>query len=430
MQMDETNNRESEERSWDETNDLPNEEAGDMPAEQQPEEGSKAQVFETPPAETPAQPVEEEPRFQELGRTTVEERPIERPVERRPRSIFFPLVLIVLGVVFLMRNTGVITGDVWDTLLRLWPLVLVAIGFDSLIQKQGLVGSIFWISLGVVLLMANLGILALNVWTVILNLWPLLLIAIGFDLIIGRRSRIASLVALAFLLLILVAALWFLAGGYVIVGQPAVQAVGEPLGAASQGQVSLKPAVGLLQVSALDSGDDFYRGSVSAGPTGSLLHDFRLQNGTAYLNIHTERAGIFSVAGQDRWTWDIQFSPQIPIVFDVDMAVGEANLDLTGLDVPDLEVNLGVGRVVLSGPGEGPMDATISAGIGETIIVVPAGAPVRVQFDSAISTADFPAGYRQDGSVYTSPSYDTSTGSAINIYVSQAIGRLKVSEER
>jgi hypothetical protein len=99
------------------------------------------------------------------------------------------------------------------------------------------------------------------------------------------------------------------------------------------------------------------------------------------------------------------------------------------LEVPDLEVNLGLGRVVLAGGGQGPLDANISGGIGETIINVPAGSPVRVQFDSAISWADMPDGYRQDGGVYTSPSYQASSAGAIQINVSQAIGRLRVREE-
>jgi hypothetical protein len=337
--------------------------------------------------------------------------------------------LITLGVVFLLRNTGAITGDGWDTILRLWPLLLVAIGFDSLIQRQGLVGSIFWISLGVVLLLANLNILALNVWTVILNLWPLLLIAIGFDLIIGRRSRVGSVIGLIVLLVLLVAVLWFLAGGYVIAGHPAALTVSEQLGAADQGQVSLSPAVGVLRISALESGDQFYQGTISAGPAGSIQREFRHQNGTAHLDILTEGVAVFSGAGQDRWTWDLQFTRMVPIVFEVDMAVGEVNLDLTGLEVPDLEVNLGLGRVVLAGGGQGPLDANISGGIGETIINVPAGSPVRVQFDSAISWADMPDGYRQDGGVYTSPSYQASSAGAIQINVSQAIGRLRVREE-
>jgi len=36
------------------------------------------------------------------------------------------LILIAIGLIFLLRNLGIITAETWDLI---WPLVLIFIGF-------------------------------------------------------------------------------------------------------------------------------------------------------------------------------------------------------------------------------------------------------------------------------------------------------------
>ena len=46
-----------------------------------------------------------------------------------------------------------------------------------------------------------------GVWWTLLRLWPVLLIALGIELLVGRRSAWGSLVAVALIVLVFVAAL-------------------------------------------------------------------------------------------------------------------------------------------------------------------------------------------------------------------------------
>lgn len=39
--------------------------------------------------------------------------------------MFISLLFIVIGIVFLLKNLGVITGDVWGII---WPLILIVFG--------------------------------------------------------------------------------------------------------------------------------------------------------------------------------------------------------------------------------------------------------------------------------------------------------------
>ena len=59
---------------------------------------------------------------------------------RRPHSLFFPLLLIAVGIVMLLNALNMIQGSTLDILLRLWPLLFIAGGLDSLYRREGAVG--------------------------------------------------------------------------------------------------------------------------------------------------------------------------------------------------------------------------------------------------------------------------------------------------
>jgi hypothetical protein len=52
----------------------------------------------------------------------------------KPRSRFFwPLVIIIAGVLLLLQNTGLLPPGLWPLLIRLWPVALILVGLDLLI---------------------------------------------------------------------------------------------------------------------------------------------------------------------------------------------------------------------------------------------------------------------------------------------------------
>jgi cell wall-active antibiotic response 4TMS protein YvqF len=52
----------------------------------------------------------------------------------KPRSRFFwPLVIIVVGVLLLLQNLGLLPPGLWPLLLQLWPVGLILVGLDLLI---------------------------------------------------------------------------------------------------------------------------------------------------------------------------------------------------------------------------------------------------------------------------------------------------------
>ncbi len=54
----------------------------------------------------------------------------------RHGGILGPLMLILLGVLFLLNNFGIVGWNVWGRLWRLWPLVLVGLGLELLLGRR------------------------------------------------------------------------------------------------------------------------------------------------------------------------------------------------------------------------------------------------------------------------------------------------------
>jgi len=49
--------------------------------------------------------------------------------------VFWGLILIVVGCLFMLDSFGYIYFDLWDTIVDLWPLVLIAVGLAIIISR-------------------------------------------------------------------------------------------------------------------------------------------------------------------------------------------------------------------------------------------------------------------------------------------------------
>lgn len=77
----------------------------------------------------------------------------------RYRGLFWPAVLILIGLLALLANTGVISTDRLNLLIDLWPVVLVVIGLE-LIARRALQGPAAEVASVLIVLVAVGGALA------------------------------------------------------------------------------------------------------------------------------------------------------------------------------------------------------------------------------------------------------------------------------
>src|SRR5512146_668662 len=261
-----------------------------------------------------------------------------RVVRRRHFSIFWPVLLISIGVLLFLNNVGVIQGSGWDLVVSLWPVLLIVGGLDGLFRREGMVGAVVLIGLGTLFLLSNLGYLSLSAWEIVIRFWPVFLVALGIDIILGRRRRWVPVVG-AIVGLLLVAGIAFL-----IVGAPGVanvrsQQVSFPLNDLSQANGSISIPVGRLDLSGGAATGSLLQGDAKLGALGKVSQN--TVGNSFFLNADALTINPINVGDSDHW--QLHLNPAVAYHLTVNMAVGEENIDLTGLSVNQVNLKIAVG---------------------------------------------------------------------------------------
>lgn len=345
-------------------------------------------------------------------------------------SLFWPVVLITIGVVFLLRNLGSLNGDAWEVILNLWPLLLIVLGLDGILQQHGLAWPILLIGLGTVLLLHNFGLLAWRIVDLLLRLWPVLLVAVGLDIVAGRRSKWGALLAAVLTLAILIGSVWYfgssLAAGAEWLGAVESHPVSQALGSAEQASVGLHPAIGSLRVGVLEDSNDLIQGEINRWKGETILEEHGMRGGKGEFTLRSSGLAVLYPGTQGvRWGWDMLVSPRLPLDLDVSLGVGEVYLDLQSLQIATLDVSVGMGRTVLILPAEGDCAGRIDGAIGELLIFVPEEMGLRIRSETGLANVNVPDGYAMDDGDYVSPGY-ANADDRTELWINQAIGRVVV----
>ena len=297
-------------------------------------------------------------------------------------------------------------------------------------RKSGIVGPLILIGLGIVFLLGYLGVITTTMWDVIVSLWPLLLIAVGLDLIIGRRSVLGTLLVLIIVLAV------FVGGVYVLeTGAPGSTQDGEqiriPSAGVSNALVQFKPAAGYLYVSAVrEPGEDLVSGYVRPFSGEHVTQIVQLQTDPASVSLQSEGAIIMPALG--RWSiqpsWDFSLHPVLVKDLNIDMGLGRAELDLTHQEIESFTTSMGLGQTVIRLPRSGQFRGDIKGGMGDLLVVIPEGLDVRYLASVGLGYVDSPVGYTRKGDYFESSDYDKAKDAA-DLFIELGMGIIRFEEE-
>ena len=293
-------------------------------------------------------------------------------------------------------------------------------------HRSGIAGPVLLIGLGLVFLLNNLGLITWNVWDVLLRLWPLLLVAWGLDLMLGRRSAWGAALALIIILALL-------AGGVFLMGSARLPSgstldVDIPTLDVREAQISLDPALAYLRINgADDSSQSLLSGHVL--PLKGERVDQDVQRSQRRLEADIRTAGVivmpFVRMTSERASWDFSLHPGIDYEIKVDVGGGKTDLLIEDLIIRVLSVHTGIGQTIVFLPEQGSYAAEIDGGLGQIIVYLPEDVGIKLNVDIGIGSIKVPDYLRQEGGVYVSPDYDKAE-EHIELDVSLGIGSIEV----
>ena len=347
---------------------------------------------------------------------------------RKPRSLFFPLLLIAAGVFIFLINIGTVQGTTWENLLQYWPVILIIGGLDGLYKRDGWVGPLVLIGLGTILLLGNLHYIESGGFALLLRLWPVLLVAIGLDIIFGHRGSVWNNLIRVFLGLFLVAAIVWLAtlSPFVGSGMKSVP-FSQTLDNATQSDVRFSVAVGEIRLAGGAGENILVSGKAGLPKEMTLAPVYTApMDGKSTLVIGGSGVVIVPV-NTVSMPWDFKINSKIPVDLRSALGIGEMVINLTGTHIANLEAKVGVGSTTVTLPAGIDVDARISGAIGELVIRIPKGSEVRIKTDTAIVGTTFPEGFMKNGDIIRSTGVGANP-SKINIEVDLAIGSVVIQE--
>ncbi|MDA1216274.1 MAG: DUF5668 domain-containing protein [Chloroflexi bacterium] len=271
---------------------------------------------------------------------------------------------------------------------------------------------------GVLLLLQTTGVVSWDVWANIWRYWPVILIAIGINVMVGRRLPL-----IAGLLILLL-----LGGAVTVASVRAIDGDGgetssftEQLNGLTSADVHVAFGGGDLRIHSLGAeADTFIRGQFEGLPADVV---FERAGDTGRLRIESSGTGFFSDFGDT--VWDIGMSRQAEFDLDVDAGAADLNLDLRDLQVTRLDVAVGAANAAIVVPsGAGHVDVVISAGAASINVVVPEGVAARISSDSGLSSVDVNTSrFPRSGDEYISVGYGSATD---RVYIRIRVGAASV----
>lgn len=239
------------------------------------------------------------------------------------RGFFFPLLLICLGGAFLLSNVGVIG-----------PLTLGAL----------------------------------------LQLWPLVLILLGIDLLLARRSPLAALALELGVIVLGVAYVAAAPGVLGALGAPVLQELA--IGREGERELALRFAGGAGQYRISGGADALLEASAN-GP--GLRHTISRSGDRTVIELEQTQNVSFVPPFRPSTSVEVRVANDVRLSLDVSAGAGTFRIDLRDVATKDVTLSFGAGTVHLVLPRpNGDIPVHVSKGAGTVTVEVPAGVEARV----------------------------------------------------
>jgi len=283
----------------------------------------------------------------------------------------FGICLLFLGIVFLLQTLNVLPWGLWGTLWRFWPVLIIIIGLNILLRRYNpwLVSALI-----LVLLFACLGIAT----------WQY-----GPSLPAGETTKSYS----------------------------------EPLGSLEHAQIQINFTAGSLTIGSLASGSPNF---VEATGSRNMRVDFQSKGNEGTLNLSTERVNR-RLRNEADTRWEVRFTRNIPLTIDVKSAVGNLELDLSELQVTELQMDIDAGNYIIEMPSSaGTTSAYIKADLANLEVTIPDGVAARLEVDTDLTALEVDESrFPRKGDYYISPDFERAEN-RIELEIDCDLGRVQV----
>lgn len=350
-------------------------------------------------------------------------------IEKPRHSLFIPLVLIGVGVVFFFTTLGLLHMSAWDVFMKWWPVVLIIAGVDQLWQRSGSVGAVLVIGLGGLFLLGNLGAIDVSAWNVILRMWPVFVIAWGLDLLVGNKSNFAMVVGVVLGFALFIGVIWFTFYAPFSTQKALGETINQEVGMTSQLSANIDSVYGDVNLAAQADPAVLVSGHLLTAENQKVNNEFTIQDNSAVLDINSSGNFIYPVmpfGPSQTLSWDLGFNSDTLLNLDTRTVLGKQNLDLTLLRLQALKAETVMGKTVIALPRAGNFSADLNTVMGDLMVIVQKDSAVTIERNTFFTLVEMPEDFVEAEGVFQSPAAAAGATDVIHVVIDQPIGRLQV----
>ena len=294
-------------------------------------------------------------------------------------SVLFPILLIALGLIFLTQTLGFVPWEVWGRLWRFWPVILILIGLDIIVGRRTAIGKYL---MGVVAIAAIAGIL------LIATLSPSAVGNYGLPHLVTHN-------------------------------------VEAELGLAESATIRLATGAAAFELSELERGSRL----LATGAIRSnrfIEQELRRDDRAAVLELHSSGEGFFGGSAVVADDWDVMLTQKIPLNLELAFGASEAKLDMGSLRVTRFTLDAGASTIDIVAPKLGHTVGSISTGAAEIDIEIPEGVAASIRVDGGLNDIDIDLSrFPKVGDRYLSPDYE-SADNRIDLRIDSGVSSISI----
>ena len=294
-------------------------------------------------------------------------------------------------------------------------------------QRHWSVDSLFWglllIVVGGMILLSNLGVLEVS-WMELWRLWPLLVIAAGFS-VLATRHWFWRVLSVLFVLFALMAVIAVGTGRYEPETQWGYQEQSVSLATGvTQAEVEISAGASKLDIVSADT-DNVIDASVDSS-NSELTKSTRTVDGTQYARVATERDHGWWMMAPGKNDWTVELTERVPMKLQIEAGASSTNADLSKLHLTSLRLEAGASSTELKlGNKARELKVDIDSGVSSLKIMVPKDSGVLLKFDGGLSSKNVADLKEYSEGEYRSDDYSTAA-SKIDLVVDAGLSSLEI----
>jgi hypothetical protein len=255
-------------------------------------------------------------------------------------------------------------------------------------RNRGLLFPLVLIAIGVIVLLANTGVLSPQAIERLGDLWPLLLVILGLQLILNHTlpRQQATLLGLGATAVIVVAAVAYAALAPATPFGPQRFDSVERLGGLTTASLDVNYGASSIDVKTGSVGDSLYQAHVEY-PAGENPPTISVDRESGSLKIYASSTfSPFHLFGGRRRQVQLTLADQVPWSIRVVGGAASLRLDLRHVQLNKLEISGGANQLEAQLPSpKGTVMISISGGANNVMVVAPAHAAWRVAVNGGVS---------------------------------------------